>query len=116
MTFSWFLRTTTMSRESAFAAAITLLTSPAQAVVRKYNFSLMRCFMLRMMTATAPAEAPGARLRVRHATLFQPYPNRIAHSGIWVEPELLAEVEYRAKSAEGRFGIQCLKDCERTFE
>lgn len=25
-----------------------------------------------------------------------------AHKGIWVEPKLLAEVEYRAKSAEGK--------------
>jgi bifunctional non-homologous end joining protein LigD len=32
----------------------------------------------------------------------QPYTNRIAHKGIWVEPELLAEIEYRAKSAKGK--------------
>jgi bifunctional non-homologous end joining protein LigD len=32
----------------------------------------------------------------------QPYAKRIAHQGIWVEPKLLAEVEYRAKSAEGK--------------
>ena len=32
----------------------------------------------------------------------QPYTKRIAHKGVWVEPELLAEVEYRAKSAEGK--------------
>ena len=32
----------------------------------------------------------------------QPFSKRIAHRGIWVEPELLAEVEYRAKSAEGK--------------
>src|SRR5580704_9052372 len=31
----------------------------------------------------------------------QPYAKKIAHRGIWVEPELLAEIEYRAKSAEG---------------
>ena len=31
----------------------------------------------------------------------QPYAQRIA-KGIWVEPELLAEIEYRAKSAEGK--------------
>src|ERR1700722_14039190 len=29
----------------------------------------------------------------------QPYAKKIAHRGIWVEPSLLAEVEYRAKSA-----------------
>ncbi|MCK1288579.1 non-homologous end-joining DNA ligase [Bradyrhizobium sp. 44] len=32
----------------------------------------------------------------------QPYTSRIAHKGIWVEPKLLAEIEYRAKSAEGK--------------
>jgi bifunctional non-homologous end joining protein LigD len=32
----------------------------------------------------------------------QPYSKRVAHRGIWVEPELLAEIEYRAKSAEGK--------------
>jgi bifunctional non-homologous end joining protein LigD len=32
----------------------------------------------------------------------QPYAKKIAHRGIWVEPQLLAEIEYRAKSAEGK--------------
>jgi bifunctional non-homologous end joining protein LigD len=32
----------------------------------------------------------------------QPYAKRIAHKGIWVEPKLLAEIEYRGKSAEGK--------------
>jgi bifunctional non-homologous end joining protein LigD len=32
----------------------------------------------------------------------QPYTKRITHQGIWVEPELLAEIEYRTKSAEGK--------------
>jgi bifunctional non-homologous end joining protein LigD len=32
----------------------------------------------------------------------QPYVKKIAHRGIWVEPQLLAEIEYRAKSAEGK--------------
>ncbi len=32
----------------------------------------------------------------------QPYAKRIAHKGVWVEPRLLAEIEYRAKSAEGK--------------
>ncbi|MBR0750395.1 non-homologous end-joining DNA ligase [Bradyrhizobium japonicum] len=32
----------------------------------------------------------------------QPYTKRISHRGIWVEPKLLAEIEYRAKSAEGK--------------
>jgi bifunctional non-homologous end joining protein LigD len=33
---------------------------------------------------------------------MQPFSKRIAHRGIWVEPSLLAEIEYRAKSAEGK--------------
>ncbi|MCP1738330.1 ATP-dependent DNA ligase [Bradyrhizobium japonicum] len=32
----------------------------------------------------------------------QPYAKRIARKGIWVEPKLLAEIEYRATSAEGK--------------
>jgi bifunctional non-homologous end joining protein LigD len=32
----------------------------------------------------------------------QPYSKNIAHKAFWVEPKLLAEVEYRAKSAEGK--------------
>jgi bifunctional non-homologous end joining protein LigD len=32
----------------------------------------------------------------------QAYSQKIAHQGIWVEPSLLAEIEYRAKSAEGK--------------
>lgn len=32
----------------------------------------------------------------------QPYSKKIAHRGIWVEPDVLAEIEYRAKSAEGK--------------
>ena len=46
-----------------------------------------------------------AELRRRLTPLVrktQPYAKRIAHRGIWVEPKLLAEIEYRAKSAEGK--------------
>jgi bifunctional non-homologous end joining protein LigD len=46
-----------------------------------------------------------AELRKRLTPLIrkiQPYAKRIAHKGIWVEPQLLAEIEYRAKSAEGK--------------
>jgi bifunctional non-homologous end joining protein LigD len=32
----------------------------------------------------------------------QAFSKRIAHRGIWVEPKLLAEIEYRAKSAGGK--------------
>jgi bifunctional non-homologous end joining protein LigD len=35
----------------------------------------------------------------------KPYSKKIAHRGIWVEPSLLAEVEYRAKSAEGKVPV-----------
>jgi bifunctional non-homologous end joining protein LigD len=49
--------------------------------------------------------ASAKELQVRLKPLIrktQPYSKRIAHRGIWVEPELLAEIEYRAKSAEGK--------------
>ncbi|WP_407170363.1 non-homologous end-joining DNA ligase [Bradyrhizobium sp. ORS 111] len=50
-------------------------------------------------------KASAADLRERLKPLIrktQPYAKRIAHKGIWVEPKLLAEIEYRAKSAEGK--------------
>jgi len=46
-----------------------------------------------------------ADLRKRLTPLIrrtQPYTKKIAHKGVWVEPELMAEIEYRAKSAEGK--------------
>jgi bifunctional non-homologous end joining protein LigD len=50
---------------------------------------------------TASAKDLQARLKplIRKT---QPYSKKITHHGIWVEPSLLAEVEYRAKSAEGK--------------
>jgi bifunctional non-homologous end joining protein LigD len=50
---------------------------------------------------TASAKELQARLKplIRKT---QPHSKRIAHRGIWVEPSLLAEIEYRAKSAEGK--------------
>jgi bifunctional non-homologous end joining protein LigD len=50
-------------------------------------------------------KASAADLRKRLTPLIrktQPYTKRIAHKGIGAEPELLAEIEYRAKSAEGK--------------
>jgi bifunctional non-homologous end joining protein LigD len=46
-----------------------------------------------------------AELRRRLTPLIrktQPYSRKIAHKAIWVEPELLAKIEYRAKSAAGK--------------
>jgi bifunctional non-homologous end joining protein LigD len=50
---------------------------------------------------TASAKELQARLKplIRKT---QPYAKKIAHRGVWVEPSLLAEIEYRAKSAEGK--------------
>jgi bifunctional non-homologous end joining protein LigD len=50
---------------------------------------------------TASAKDLRARLKplIRET---QPYARKIAHRGIWVEPSLLAEIEYRAKSAGGK--------------
>jgi hypothetical protein len=55
-------------------------------------------------------------LRARLTPLIrktQPYSKRIAHRGIWVEPDLLAETEYRAKSAEGKVRHPFSRDCAR---
>jgi ATP-dependent DNA ligase len=53
--------------------------------------------------------ASAAELRRRLEPLVrktQPYAKRVAHKGIWVAPKLLAEIEYRAKSAEGKVGTR----------
>jgi bifunctional non-homologous end joining protein LigD len=46
----------------------------------------------------------------------QPYTKRIARKGTWVQPELLAEIEYRAKSAEGKVRHPFFKVCGRTCD
>jgi hypothetical protein len=46
----------------------------------------------------------------------QPYARKIAHKGLSVEPELLAEIEYRAKSGEERCGTHSFEDCETIYE
>jgi bifunctional non-homologous end joining protein LigD len=60
-----------------------------------------------------------AELRRRLTPLIrksQPYAKRIAHRGVWVEPKLLAEIEYRAKSAEGKCGIPLSsRDCAKIY-
>lgn len=46
-----------------------------------------------------------AELRERLMPLIrktQTYAKKIAHKAIWVEPQLRAEIEYGAKSAEGK--------------
>ena len=43
----------------------------------------------------------------------QPYKKRIAHKDVWVEPTVLAEIEYRAKSAEGQTAASILQGIAR---
>jgi bifunctional non-homologous end joining protein LigD len=50
---------------------------------------------------TASAKDVQARLKPLMRKT-KPYAKKIAHKGIWVEPSLEAEIEYRAKSAEGK--------------
>ena len=45
----------------------------------------------------------------------QPYAKRIAHRGIWVEPSLLAEIEYRAKSVAGKVRHPFFKGIREDF-
>jgi bifunctional non-homologous end joining protein LigD len=64
---------------------------------------------------TASAKDLQARLKplIRQT---QPYSKKIAHRGVWVEPSLLAEIEYRAKSAEGMCAIHSLRAFGRTYD
>jgi hypothetical protein len=58
----------------------------------------------RYVFETHQLPVPAADLRKRLEPLVrktQAFKKRIAHKGIWVEPKLLAEIEYRAKPAEG---------------
>jgi hypothetical protein len=43
----------------------------------------------------------------------QPYAQKIAHKGIWAEPELLVEIEFRPKSGRAKSGIRSSRDCGR---
>ena len=55
------------------------------------------------MTRSVKASATGLQPRLKPLIRkTQPYVKKIAHRGIWVEPSLLADIEYRAKSAEGK--------------
>lgn len=59
-----------------------------------------------------------AELRKRLTPLIrktQPYAKRIAHRAHWVEPQLLAEIEYRAKSAEGKVRHPFFKGLREDF-
>jgi bifunctional non-homologous end joining protein LigD len=52
--------------------------------------------------STLPGQAVIRRSHAAADPRGAPYTKKIAHKGIWVEPELLAEIEYRARSAEGK--------------
>jgi bifunctional non-homologous end joining protein LigD len=50
-----------------------------------------------------PASAKDLQTRLKPLIRkTQPYAKKVAHRGIWVEPSLLTEIEYRAKSEEGK--------------
>lgn len=50
-----------------------------------------------------PASAKDLQARLKPLIRkTQPYAKKIAHRATWVEPSLLVEIEYRAKSAEGK--------------
>jgi bifunctional non-homologous end joining protein LigD len=50
-----------------------------------------------------PASAKDLQARLKPLIRkTQPYAKKVAHRAVWVEPSVLAEIEYRAKSAEGK--------------
>lgn len=59
-----------------------------------------------------------AELRRRLTPLIrtQPYSERIAHKAYWVEPKLMAEIEYRAKSAAGKVRRSFSRGCGKTSD
>jgi bifunctional non-homologous end joining protein LigD len=52
-----------------------------------------------MASTRPPPRTCASGLSVRKTQAFS---KRVAHKGIWVEPKLKGEIEYRAKSAEGK--------------
>jgi bifunctional non-homologous end joining protein LigD len=48
------------------------------------------------------ASAKDLQARLRPDPQDPAFAKKIAHRAIWVEPSLNAEIEYRAKSAEGK--------------
>jgi bifunctional non-homologous end joining protein LigD len=74
------------------------------AVRQKLHLSPCRDFRSRLSGKVdhGSDKASAADLQKRLKPLIQrtqPYAKRTAHKGNWIEPKLLAEVEYRAKSA-----------------
>jgi hypothetical protein len=73
------------------------LTFPSTAM------AMVRLFDLTSANRSVWLSLPDLQLRMKPLIRkTQPYAKKIAHRGIWVEPSLLAEIEYRAKSAEGK--------------
>ena len=64
---------------------------------------------------TASAKDLQARLKplIRKT---QPYSKKITHRGIWVEPSLLAEIEYRRSRQKEKSDIRSSREFERTYE
>jgi hypothetical protein len=58
--------------------------------------------LLLVVELSGPTMMAALRKRLTPLIRKTPYAKKIAHKAIWVEPELLAEIEYRAKSAEGK--------------
>jgi bifunctional non-homologous end joining protein LigD len=60
-----------------------------------------------------------AELEARQRPLIRKNPalcQEIAHRGVWVEPSLLAEIEYRAKSDQVKCGTRFSKASGRTYD
>jgi bifunctional non-homologous end joining protein LigD len=74
---------------------------PERIVLCQFESRLLRGVIWWRFSVKKPSRSASGRLEplVRKTQAFA---KRIAHKGIWVEPKLLAEIEYRAKSAEGK--------------
>jgi ATP-dependent DNA ligase len=76
-----------------------------KALLKEIIFEVAGREMYQHASITASTKRPPKDLQARLKALIrktQTYSKKIAHRGIWVEPSLLAEIEYRAKSAEGK--------------
>ncbi len=64
-----------------------------------------RGFHYNLQNAIIPDAASAVEIKNPDIAISQAGPalsKRIAYKAVWVEPELMAEIKYRAKSAEGK--------------
>jgi bifunctional non-homologous end joining protein LigD len=88
--------------DTAQAGATTGSRRPVPSGRRRSSRALLSTRTIGMASISAAAGARTTWSTRARSTMASTRPRRRSCEGTWVEPKLLAEVEYRAKSAEGK--------------